>query len=199
MMAKAHVTIGMAAAFTTTQPQTIPEALPVIVGASLGCLICDIDCDIASEKTDSSRWRIVMAVVAIAALIEDHLLDAGMWRSLAERESYLWFAGLVGFVLTCTFAGVSSHRGFSHSLLALVLETVSVWLVFPMVAVPFAIAFASHIALDIMNKRPVRLLYPAKKGFCLKWFYADRLANKFFAFAGSIWLIVIIIIGFFGN
>ena len=130
MLAKAHVTIGMAAAFTAAQPQTIPEALPVIVGASLGCLICDIDCDIATEKTDSSHWRMVMAAVAVAALIEDHLLNAGMWRSLADRGSYLWFAGLVGFVLTCTFAGISSHRGFSHSLLALALETVCVWLVF---------------------------------------------------------------------
>ena len=65
MLAKAHVTIGMAAAFTAAQPQTIPEALPVIVGASLGCLICDIDCDIATEKTDSSHWRMVMAAVAV--------------------------------------------------------------------------------------------------------------------------------------
>jgi inner membrane protein len=194
MLAKAHVTIGMAAAFTVAQPQTIPEALPVIVGASLGCLICDIDCDIAAEKTDSSHWRIVMAAIAVAALIEDHLLDAGMWQSLADRGSYLWFAGLVGFVLTCTFAGISSHRGFSHSLLALALETISVWLVFPMAAMPFAIAFASHLILDVMNKRPVRLLYPAKKGVSLKWFYADRLANKFFAVVGSIWLIAVIIV-----
>ena len=135
-----------------------------------------------------------MAFVAIAALIEDHLLDAGMWRSLADRGSYLWFAGLVGFVLTCTFAGISSHRGFSHSLLALALETISVWLVFPTAAMPFAIAFMSHLVLDLMNKRPVRLLYPAKKGVSLKWFYADRLANKFFAFAGGLWLIAVIIL-----
>ena len=193
MLAKAHVTIGMAAAFTAVQPQAIPEALPVIVGASLGCLICDIDCDIAAEKTDSSHWRMVMAAVAVAALIEDHLLNAGMWRSLGDRGSYLWFAGLVGFVLTCTFAGISSHRGFSHSLLALALETVCVWLVFPTAALSFAIAFASHLVLDLMNKRPVRLFYPAKKGVSLKWFYADRLANKVFAFAGCIWLIAAII------
>jgi inner membrane protein len=194
MLAKAHVTIGMAAAFTVAQPQTIPEALPVIVGASLGCLICDIDCDIATEKTDSSHWRMVMAAIAVAALIEDHLLDAGMWLSLADRGSYLWFAGLVGFVLTCTFAGISSHRGFSHSLLALALETISVWLVFPTAAMPFAIAFTSHLILDVMNKRPVRLLYPAKKGMRLGWFYADRLANKVFAIAGGIWLIAVIIV-----
>ena len=127
MMAKAHITVGMAAAFTAAMPGSIPEALPVITGASLGCLICDIEI-------------------------------------------------------------ISSHRGFSHSLMALALETLCVWLVFPAAAMPFAIAFASHLLLDLMNKRPLRLLYPAKKGFCLGWFYADRLANKLCASAGCIWL-----------
>jgi inner membrane protein len=65
--------------------------------------------------------------------------------------------------------------------------------VFPTAAMPFAIAFTSHLILDVMNKRPVRLLYPAKKVVSLKWFYADRLANKFFAFAGGLWLITVII------
>lgn len=195
MLAKAHITIGMAAAFTIAQPGTIPEALPVVAGASLGCLICDIDCENTKEKSDSSRWRLVMAAVAAAALIEDHLLGAGMWSSLADSGSYLWFAGLAGFVLTCTFASVSSHRGFSHSIPALLLETAFLWLIFPMSAQSFAAAFISHQVLDIMNKRPVRLLYPAEKGFCLGWFYADRLANKIFASAGTIWLIAAVLLG----
>ena len=189
-MAKAHITIGMAAAFTAAQPHTIPEALPIIVGASLGCLICDLDCESASERTDSSHWRIVMTVAAIAALIEDHLLNAGMWKSLADSGSYMWFAGLAGFALTCAFASVSRHRGFSHSIMALVLETAALWLIFPMAAGPFAIAFISHLALDIMNKRSVRLFYPAKTGVSLGWFYADRAANKACAMIGSVWLTV---------
>ena len=60
-------------------------------------------------------------------------------------------------------------------------------------ALPFAAAFASHQILDLMNKRPVRLLYPLKKGFSLGLFYADRLANRVFALAGSIWLVLIVI------
>ena len=199
MMAKAHITVGMAAAFTIMSPDNIPEALPVITGASLGRLICDLDCENKAEKSDSSRWRIVMAVVAAAALIEDHLLDAGMWKTLESSGSYLWFAGIAGFALVCTFAGISSHRGFSHSLLALALESLCLWLVFPAAVMPFAIAFVSHLLLDLMNKRSVRLLYPAKKGFCLKWFYADRLANKLCASAGCIWLIAAFLISIRAN
>ena len=190
MMAKAHITVGMAAAAAIMMPRDISGALPVIAGASLGCLICDIDCDNKSEKADSSRWRKVMTAAAIAALIEDHLLDAGIWRSAGQNGSYLCFAGLAGFILTCTFAGLSNHRGFSHSLLALALESLSLWLIFPLLMKPFAIAFISHQILDIMNKKPVRLLYPVRRGFCLGWFYADRLADKLFAAGGSLWLII---------
>ena len=48
--------------------------------------------------------------------------------------------------------------------------------------------------MDMMNKRSVRLFYPAKKGVCLGWFYADRLANKAFAAGGTLWLIAAVII-----
>lgn len=186
MLAKAHITIGMAAAMTVMRPETVPEALPVIAGAAIGCLICDIDCDIAAEKKDSSRWRVAMFAVAAAALIEDHLLKAGMWESI---HPYLWFFGLAGFALTCTFAGISSHRGFSHSLLAMACAAGSIWLIFPAMTKPFIIAFLSHIALDLMNKRPLKVLYPVQKGWCLGWFYANKLADKIFGTVGALWLI----------
>ena len=206
----------MAAAFSIVRPETVAEALPVIAGGALGCLICDLDCENKSEKSDSSHWRVVMVLVAAAALIEDHLLGAGMWRSLGQSgyylwralgmngnyalsplvniSQYLWFAGLAGFVITCVFAGGSGHRGFSHSLLAMGLETACLWLIFPTAAIPFAVAFSSHVLLDVMNKRSVRLFYPAKKGICFGWFYADRLANKAFTACGTLWLIAAIII-----
>lgn len=235
MLAKAHITIGMAAAFTIMRPDTVAEALPVIAGAAAGCLICDIDCDIAAEKKDSSRWRIAMAALFVCVLIEDYLLKAGMWEGLMSRSKadsvlfgipgsnqsdvaasnlsgilasffasaegivsrimpHMWFFGIAGFALACTFAGISKHRGFSHSLLAMVIETICIWMVFPSVCVPFMIAFLTHVALDIMNKKPVYVMYPSKKGWCLGWFYANKTADKIFTAAGTAWLIAILII-----
>jgi inner membrane protein len=194
MMAKAHIAVGMAAAFTLARPETIPEALPVVTGAALGCLICDLDCESGRERSESSRYRILMVIAAAAALAEDHLLGAGMWRSLAARDPYIWSGGAAAFVLICAFASVSKHRGFAHSLLALALETFSLRLVFPAAAVPFTAAFVSHLVLDLLNKKPLRLLYPVKKGFCLGLFYADRLANKVMTAAGVLWLAVLILL-----
>lgn len=93
---------------------------------------------------------------------------------------------------------MSSHRGFSHSLLALDLFAGSLWLIFPAMTVPFVITFVSHLILDILNKKSVRLLYPVEKGICLGWFYADRWANKLFATVGSVWLLVEVVLSLSG-
>lgn len=192
MLGKAHLTIGMAAAWTLAMPETVPAALPVIAGAAAGSLICDIDCDSPSERNDASRQRVLAAVIVAAALIYDKAVDGGMWRSIAESGSYLWCAGVAGLVVTVAFANVSSHRGFSHSITAMLLETGFLYLIFPQCAKPFAIAFVTHILLDISNKKRVRLFYPAKKGVSLGLFYADRMANKVCEIAGAAWLILVI-------
>ena len=190
MLGKAHLTIGMAAAWTLAMPETMPAALPVIAGAAAGSLICDIDCDSPAERRDASKQRILAALITAAALTADKLSGAGMWKSLAESGSYLWCAGVAGLVLTLAFANVSAHRGFSHSLTALALETLCVYLIFPQCALPFAAAFISHILLDMTNKKRVRLFYPAKKGVSLGIFYADRLANRVCEMAGAAWLLL---------
>ena len=189
MLGKAHLAIGMAAAFTVVMPDNLPAALPVITGAAAGSLICDIDCDSPAEKHDASRTRILAVIIAAAAIIYDKAIDGGMWRSAAESGSYMWCAGIAGLVITLAFANVSSHRGFSHSLLALILETGFIYLIFPKTVIPFVIAFVSHLILDISNKKKVRLFYPAKTGISLGLFYADRLANRVCEIAGVIWLI----------
>ncbi len=200
MFARAHITIGIAAAYTAVRPETIPEALPVIAGAALGSLICDIDCENSAEKRDSSRWRIITLIIAGLAVIADYSLwkssegslTSGLFGDLCQSSNYLWCVGIAGFVIVCMFASVSKHRGFSHSFVALLMETLSLWLISPLIAIPFAISFATHIALDLTNKKPVRLFYPMKKGQSLGLFYADRFANKVAAFLGTVWLLLII-------
>ncbi len=198
MMAKAHIAIGMAAAYSIIGPDTLQEAMPVVAGSAIGCLICDLDCENKTEKADSSFWRIATTVIAVVTILEDYLLGGGMVEGLINSGNYIWCIGIAGFILTCTFASISTHRGFSHSLLALALESAFIWLVFPTMTVPFAIAFMSHVLLDLTNKKSVRLLYPAKKGLCLGWFYADRRANRVCELVGSVWLISIALATLFG-
>ena len=95
------------------------------------------------------------------------------------------------FLLVCVFVRYSPHRGFSHSLLALALEAAVLRLVMKEAVPAFSIAYVSHLLLDILNKRPVRILFPLKKGFRLGWFYVNRRADKTLLFLGAVWLTAI--------
>ena len=87
-------------------------------------------------------------------------------------------------------SAMSEHRKFSHSLIAMILFTIPLLFINNTIAVAFIIAFISHIVLDIMNKRGVYIFYPKDKGYCLKWFYADKIANSVFLVIGILAIVV---------
>ncbi len=55
----------------------------------------------------------------------------------------------------------------------------------------FAVGYGSHLALDMLNYRPLLLFYPWKKGFSLKLCYARSPANSA-VFAGGLAALAII-------
>ena len=50
----------------------------------------------------------------------------------------------------------------------------------------FAVGFLSHLAIDVFNKKKVRLLYPLKSGVAFEVFHAHGLANRILFILGSI-------------
>ena len=59
------------------------------------------------------------------------------------------------------------HRGFFHSLLATLLITVLIWLIYPQYALYVGLGYLSHLLLDAFNPGGVPLLWPYKKKFHL--------------------------------
>ncbi|MDE7105458.1 MAG: metal-dependent hydrolase [Ruminococcus sp.] len=59
-------------------------------------------------------------------------------------------------------------------------------------ALRFAIGFGSHILLDCLNKKPVRVFFPVKKGICFKLCYAAKTANQAFLVVGIISTILLL-------
>ena len=76
-------------------------------------------------------------------------------------------AGVIALLALCCAARLSTHRGFSHSLLALAGFAAATWLVCPPLAPCVAAGMASHLALDALGRRPVRLAWPVRRGVCL--------------------------------
>ncbi len=79
----------------------------------------------------------------------------------------------------------ASHRTFTHSLLAMFLYTFAVWVVCLQMHRAFLFAYGSHLALDLLNKKPIPLFYPVHWSACLKLCYADGLANRALLYLGT--------------
>ena len=108
-------------------------------------------------------------------------------------------AGAVAFIALCAIGAFSGHRTFCHSLLGLALFSAAVWAVCPALAAPFAVGFASHLALDLLNKQKLQLFFPLKAGsFCFSLCHADGAANTVLMVVGTVAAVGLLAWGFTG-
>ena len=178
MLEKTHMAVGVATTLAITRPATITEFVLATGFGALGALISDIDVG-TSKSHHAADNMVLLAMFAVAAiLIMDTVLHAGIVKRIIQDSGYIRICiGVILFVATCAFGKEQPHRSFMHSILALVLLSIAIGLIWQKCVMYFYIGFLSHIAIDSLNMRKVRLLYPAKGGVCFKLFHAHGLAN----------------------
>ena len=193
MMSTTHIVIGIAAALTVTQPDSAEALLPVIAGASVGSIICDIDC--RGKRTGGSRsrmlrdaiiGRVIVAGLLVAVLFIDYWLGSPIFTRINNLTPAFLIALFV-FIVCCGFSFLSEHRGFSHSIIALGLYSGSLYVMITPVTVPFA--FSVTVArtvpdLDYICVCDNRLwgckgdtIYASKLGDPLNWNVFDGLST----------------------
>jgi inner membrane protein len=190
VMSPTHITVGVAAAAVAVQAQTLEGVLAAVVGGSVGGLICDVDVRTGKLRRDTFVCRVVVAALALVALYVDWKYNAGIWDAITERAVPSQLAGVALFGATCVAGALAGHRSFAHSLLAIALWSAGLHLVCEPLVVPFAAGALSHVALDLLNKKPVRLLFPVKHGFCLGLCRADGLVDKLLCAVGTLCAVV---------
>ena len=195
MMGKTHLTVGIAAALAAARPSTVPDCLAAVLGGAIGGVLCDIDTLRNDGHNDSIAVQLGALGIAAGILAVDRWRNMGLCASvLALVENRLTCSVLALLVLW--FIGFfSNHRGFTHSIAAGALFSQAVWMLCSAVALPFAAAYASHVILDLTNKKGVRLLFPMKGGVYLGLFYSDRTANDLLFILGIIASIFLIVSG----
>lgn len=86
-----------------------------------------------------------------------------------------------------------------HSIIAVGALGSIVYMILPVLLVPFAVAMMSHIIVDMFNFKKVYVLYPVKKGIALNLCKSDGAINKLLFVSGiavSIILVLISLINF---
>lgn len=194
MMSKTHVAVGMATSLLMLQPNNPKDCIISIVGGAIGGVAADIDILDRDYKKDALIGQLLAFSISCIALVIDYFLELGICMFIQERN--IFFVGLGGIMyLALWIVGyVSDHRKFTHSFLAMILFSISVYLLCPLVVGAYLIGYLSHLLLDLLNKKRVPLFYPVGKGFCFKLCYAGKSANKAFMYLGFITTVAIVII-----
>lgn len=121
------------------------------------------DCDIYEERLGTAVSDVVkMTVFSILYLF----IKGGRFNPIVIPifAALMWW-GIKG-----------KHRGRTHSLVATIIYSACFYAFIPnqRYMICFAVAYLSHLALDLLNKRGERLLWPfSSKGYALKVCKAD--------------------------
>lgn len=184
MMSRTHLAIGVAASMAAVQPQTPIECAAAVTCGALGAVLCDIDMLWKTRMRDVLSCLLTVSVIVVALLLADHFMQLGAAARMAEWVGQRWIAGAALFSVLCVFGFFAEHRSFTHSLLGLTLFSGAVYMLIPQHSLGFIVGYASHILLDLMNKKPLRLMYPFKHGYCWNWCYASGRMNTLLLWIG---------------
>ena len=183
MMSKTHIAVGLAASLAAAPP-TIEGLSYALMGGSIGSLICDIDRSSEKPSKDVRQgWGIAFTVFFAAFMHRSY----AYWQTFKAENLLSHPLNLILFALLIILLLIAingEHRGFSHSLLMLAASSALIYFISKQTCLFYIIGFLTHLLLDVLNKKPVRVFYPAK-GFCLNWFYADGIANRILLLLGS--------------
>lgn len=168
MTGRTHLAVGVAAALLAAGPAAGLTGLAVAAaGGAVGAVLPDLD-----VRDTAHPWRERLTRAGAAALLAGALVaDAATGWPLVGRavgtglESVA--LGLAGLAALCCAARLSAHRSFSHSLLALAGFAAATHLVCAPLAPYVALGFATHLVLDLLTYRGLRLLWPARRGLSL--------------------------------
>ena len=159
MLGKTHAAVGTASALLIMGGAVAHHPVSLITGATLGAiggLVPDIDLN--SKHAKALRGA-----------------DKNLTSSLAMSTT---IAGLIALTVLVVLGLNSNHRGFTHSILALVLFSTAAYAVVGNSSTWFTIGYASHLVIDLFNKKGESLLFPINVKVCFNLCAADGITNK---------------------
>ena len=184
MMSKAHIAVGMAAAVAIAQTGSVESCVAAVVGGSVGGIIADCDIHPSRAHKDALIGRLIVVGIAVVALLADRYANAGLCDYLVAHLGVPLLAGIALFAVLTFAGGHTDHRSFTHSLVAMAAFCAAVYLACAPLLPFFAVGYASHLALDIVNKQGIQLFWPLRKEVSLGLCKAKGMANTVVMIAG---------------
>ena len=191
MMGRTHFAIGLATSLAVIQPKSIGECMTAIFAGALGGVTADND---TLNQSNSLSAQLLALKTALGILLIDYFFKLGICESIMANQTTA-LIGLLAFLVLWFIGFFSDHRTFTHSFLAMILYSLAIGLIYEPFTLGFMVAYLSHLALDILNRKKMPLLYPLDFGVCLKLCYADSKFDTFLMYVGYIATAVLLTIG----
>ncbi len=132
MMGKTHIAVGIAAAYMIIQPKTTTEFVAATVGGSIGGIMADVDVKIdrsnkfaQKASMDALYGEILAIAISLCGLLGDWFTGGHIIPTIVGHWQ-IAIAGAVIFITLTVIGEISKHRDRTHSILALILFSVSV-------------------------------------------------------------------------
>ncbi|MDO5558682.1 MAG: metal-dependent hydrolase [Oscillospiraceae bacterium] len=196
MTFKTHVAAGITSALLIAHPSKPKDIILCVGAAAIGSVISDIDATTSESKKGLKKVTGVTLCAVAAIIAADYFLDARLWTRFMNNSNLVrCIFGFFALILVCIFGERQPHRSFMHSIAGLAAVTGSVYFMWPQASLYTATAMASHILIDMLNKKRIQLFYPLKRpraalGIC----YSDGLVNSLLFMICSIASIAVIAI-----
>ena len=194
MMSKTHIAIGAATALVGNAPMTPGECAIAVIGGIIGGIVADNDILDNDYQGDALFGQLCAAGITALILFIDYVLDGGIVKSMLASRVLL-ITGIIIFAILYCVGITQPHRGFTHSILAMMLYSLAVGILYRPLMMPFALGYASHLIIDLLNKRGMALLFPLKFKICLNLCYANETANKALMLVGLVISVAMLING----
>lgn len=191
MMSKTHIAIGTSCALLVSIANPSPaNACLAFAGGALGGVMPDVDV-ISKDKTgDAMQGQIITVLIVAFTIIIDRLFNYGAYQLLGREKNIL--LGAIILIALYVFGVTRVHRGFTHSILSLIIYSIPITLIYEPILKYFMIGYFSHLLIDLFNKRGIQLFFPLKFKLCLDLCYADGLGNKLLMVLGLIATIILL-------
>ena len=167
-MLVAAPTAGFAGQCAAKAAMGLTDLAIAAAGGAVGAVLPDLDVRDTAHPWRERLTRAGAAALLVGALVFDAVNGATLAREAVARGVGPLALGAVGLVALACAARLSAHRSFSHSLLALVGFAAATWLVCPPLAPYVALGFATHLVLDALTYRGLRLFWPSRHGFSVR-------------------------------
>lgn len=158
MTGKTHIAIGIAAGLTMAYGKPLNEQLVMIAASTLGSLIPDLD-----HAKSKLNQRLLFFKREFYRIIFFLSLSIGLLYLYLNNQNSI-FALLS---LLSLFIGLSTHRGFTHSILgfvifAYIVNKISVQYNLNYFFQSISIGYLLHLGADFLTPKGIKLFYPLK-------------------------------------